>query len=236
MTQKRETWFDVMLYYLIFLGGAIVAGFHTYQVNLQANPPFIALLSALTVDGLLAYTMHSVRRWTGSKQQAAAVGITLFGVVSATSQVISYRLSTGQVLEPWLAIVATYIIPIASGTGSFVTAALIQLFDKDKNGVPDFLERNQKQKGQNQPAFPASQQMSQYNPHPASVPNQFRGQGGGKGNQRHLPQPARVLPETQIGSPAPNGNGRKFDNTLGPVGELTQNEPRKGSYPTTPQP
>ncbi len=123
---------EKFLYAAIFLVGGVVAGFHTYSVNALVNPPIIAVLSAIAVDGLLAYVMHSIRKQFGSRRWASAVGILLFGTSSAACQVIYQKITSGVPLEPWLQFTGTYIIPVASGTGSFVTVALIQLFGQGK--------------------------------------------------------------------------------------------------------
>jgi TM2 domain-containing membrane protein YozV len=122
---------ETILYWLIFIFGAIVAGYHTFMVNYLVNPWWIALPSAAAVDGLLAYTIHNVRRWTGDKRLASFGGIILFALVSAVSQIIYHQTASGIALDKWLLFFATFVIPIASSTGSFVTIAVIQLFKQD---------------------------------------------------------------------------------------------------------
>ncbi len=122
---------ESILYWFIFILGAGVAGYHTYKVNELVNPWYVALPSAVAVDGLLAYTMDSLRHWTGDKRLASFAGVLLFGSVSAVAQIIYHQTALGVGLDPWLNFFATYFIPIASGTGSFVTIAVIQLFKQD---------------------------------------------------------------------------------------------------------
>jgi TM2 domain-containing membrane protein YozV len=122
---------ETILYWAIFVFGAIVAGYHTFMVNLLVNPWYIALPSALAVDGLLAYSIHCVKAWTGDKKIASLGAIILFACVSAVAQIIYHQTKSGIVLDPWLLFFATFVIPIASSTGSFVTIAVIQLFKQD---------------------------------------------------------------------------------------------------------
>jgi hypothetical protein len=127
---------ETILYWIIFGLGAIVAGYHTFMVNATVNPWYIALPSAIAVDGLLSYTMHSIRYWTGDKRIASFCGVLLFGFVSAVAQIIYHQTASGIPLDQWLQFVATYFIPIASGTGSFVTIAVIQLFKQEHETSP----------------------------------------------------------------------------------------------------
>ncbi len=122
---------ETILYWSIFFFGAVVAGYHTFMVNYLVNPWYIALPSALAVDGLLAYAIHNVRAWTGDKRAASLGAILLFGCVSAVAQIIYHQTKSGIALDPWLLFFATFVIPIASSTGSFVTIAVIQLFKQD---------------------------------------------------------------------------------------------------------
>jgi len=195
---KRQVLAQSFVYRLVQFCGVIVAGYHTFQVNSLVNPFWIALLSAVAVDGLLIFAMEGIRFWGGDRRVAAVVGVAMFFVVSAACQTISYQIEQGLVINETLRFIATYVIPIASGTGSVTIISLMFLFDQNRNGVPDFMERKPK--------------PSQYTPAPLDP-------------QAALSAKVRQI-QPQNGSQQPaHSNARQFPNDISGSGVLVPRDP-----------
>lgn len=125
---------------LVYFAVAILAGYHTFNVFWVSDPWFFALLGAVAVDGVLALTLMMIGRWYGDQQVAGILGTIVFACLSGLMQVIARKLALHEVMPTWLQFVADYAVPI-SVTLSMITLGAIKYYDRDRNGVPDFMQK-----------------------------------------------------------------------------------------------
>ncbi len=138
-TNRGKKWMSFVLWG-VYGAVAVLAGYHTFNVFSLSDPPFFAFLGAVAVDGVLALTLMMVGRWYGDQQIAGIVGTIIFALLSGSMQVIAHKVAMHEALPALLQWGADYAVPI-SVTLSMITLGLIKYFDRDRNGVPDFLER-----------------------------------------------------------------------------------------------
>lgn len=138
-TSRSKKWMSFVLW-CVYAAVAVLAGYHTFNVFSLSDPPFFAFLGAVAVDGVLALTLMMIGRWYGDQQIAGIVGTIIFACLSGLMQVIAHKVATHEVMSWWLNWVSDYAVPI-SVTLSMITLGLIKFFDRDRNGVPDFMQR-----------------------------------------------------------------------------------------------
>lgn len=189
-----------VLVFLVYCVVALLAGYHTYEVFLLADPAFFAFLGAIAVDGMLALTLYLIGHWYGDQRIVGFVGVFLFAIISGGMQVIARKISLGETLPAWLQFGADYAVPI-SVTMSLLVLGAIRYFDSDSNGVPDFMERGNKNQGGNRGN--SNQGMTPYQEVPSSQHNQLGNSNPAYGGGPALQPPMRP-PIPQVAS---NGNG-----------------------------
>jgi len=140
--------FGTILFWGIYLLVGVAAWWHTYQIFAVKDPPFIAGASALAVEGVLAFTLYLIGRTMGDQRKTGMIGVMLFALISAAAQVASRNI--GQVGFEWVEYITAYLLPITV-TGSIVLLGFIKYFDRDGNGIPDFMENRNRQSQGNQP-------------------------------------------------------------------------------------
>lgn len=195
------------LIFLVYCVVAILAGYHTYNVFALADPPFFALLGAIAVDGMLALTLYLIGTWYGDQRLVGFIGVVLFAALSGGMQIIARKIAMGEALDPVLQFCADYAVPI-SVTLSLLVLGTIKYFDQDSNGVPDFMERGNKNQGGNRGN--SNQGMPPYQEVPSSQHNQLGNSNPGYGGGPALNAPMRP----SIPQPSSNGNGNDKLNLL----------------------
>lgn len=192
-----------ILVFMVYCVVALLAGYHTYNVFALADPPFFALLGAVAVDGMLALTLYLIGNWYGDQRLVGLVGVVLFAALSGGMQIIARKIAMGETLDPALQFCADYAVPI-SVTLSLLVLGTIKFFDQDSNGVPDFMERGNKN---NQGGNRVGNQGNSYQEVPTSQHNQLGGGNSPYGGGPALQPPMRPpVPQVSI-----NGNGHSND-------------------------
>ena len=134
--EKRD-WSDTILYWLVCCAGILAAGYHSYVVFALSDPPLVAFLGSVALEGVTFYAMHAIKNWFGNQRLAGFVGIALFGVVSFIAQQIARHYGMGEELPRWLAFVSLFIVPLSS-VGSVVVLGIIRSFKDSKQTVSPY--------------------------------------------------------------------------------------------------
>jgi hypothetical protein len=115
------------LFWIVYILSAGAAFYHSFRVFSLSDPWYIAMMSAAAIDGLTAYSMAILGKWTGNQRVAGFVGITIFGLISATAQIIWRYIGMGVPLSQTLQFVSLGLVP-ASTTGAVIALGLMRFF------------------------------------------------------------------------------------------------------------
>lgn len=128
-----------VFYWLLYIGAALVAGFHTFSVFQMTDPLWVSLLAAIVVDGVVAYSAQKLGEWTGSQRTAGLFGIGLFGFISGVSQVIMRFQGDGVGIPIFLHWVSLALVPLAS-TGTVLVLAAIKYYGNSRPALAEMHE------------------------------------------------------------------------------------------------
>lgn len=209
--RKFFFWFT----YFIAVGAA---WFHTYEVFAKTDPWYIAAMAATAIDIALAYMLYLLSQATRNQRNAALIGTFVFGAMSGMAQVIQRYESSGVAMPEWMRWVSLSLVPLAT-TGSVIILGVVKYFDKDGNGVPDFMERG---RGRGQQQFPSPQPRSEQSNRESPRPN---------GQQRPIQVGQRQIPVNQNGGqpkrqsiPERDEEGQMNETTAPPFPNLVKSD------------
>jgi hypothetical protein len=165
-----DDWKFQILYWASYLFTILSLWYHTYQIFLISDPPIIAAGSAAAIDGMLALTLIAVGRAYGRTQNVAIAGVVMFALLSGGAQLVYKNLYNPAV--PWVNDIAQFLLPI-SGVVALLVLGFIKLFDQNRDGVPDFMQRGGKGKGQSQQNFRGHSNPPRIPPPPPVKPREM---------------------------------------------------------------
>jgi len=197
---KKYNW----LFWLVYVIAAAACWASTYKVFAASDTPLVAGLAATSVDGVLALTLYLMGKVkTGDQRNVALIGTLAFSLISAVAQIIQRFTGLGVEMPYSLRIVSLFLVP-ASTTGAVVLLGVLKYFDRDGNGIPDFMEKSRNKQNPNMSQQHSQQIRPAFEPDMHKTPNlETIGNNGGGLKQFSTEMPTIGELRRQDGSPFP---------------------------------
>jgi len=122
-------------FWLVYTISALAAFYHSFRVFSLSDPWYVALLSAVAIDGLTFFSMAALGKWTGKQRLTGFIGVLLFATISALAQVIWRYEAQGIALPEFLRVVSLALVPMST-TGAVVALGLMHYFGANKVSPP----------------------------------------------------------------------------------------------------
>lgn len=114
-------------FWIVYSISALAAFYHSFRVFSLSDPWYVALLSAVAIDGITFYAMAILGKWTGKQRITGFIGVVLFATISGLAQIIWRYEAQGIVLPEFLRVVSLALVPLST-TGAVVALGLMHYF------------------------------------------------------------------------------------------------------------